>query len=361
MNFAYVQYFTGTERPKTIISTSAIKNFEPRSEDDYKKGHLYDALLTPDGGEPGCFKAQILLLADSKSSIEERIKRGKRIPLPKVLDQVVEHSSSEDDQAALRVEMAQQKLNRTREATAKMKQIISEKLSQKRKNPLFPEARSAKHARYESHSDTDSGDDGAVVPKKLYDDLHQKYLALKKTTRELKEDVEKMRTREAKNTDILDVILEGVNSIKSKLESTGAGCSINANTKHDIVKKAKLRTDGRTVCVNDSVTLSLDQWVTCQRQKKESKFVRSLATAIWGRNILKNRSTSGKVSNRLINDGGAAKPPLTPTKLNVLEACYEDWLREHGASGDVLAERMAAMTTHINSAVRDLAVTCGMR
>lgn len=118
---------------------------------------------------------------------------------------------------------AQQKLNRTREATAKMKQIISEKLSQKRKNPLFPEARSAKHARYESHSDTDSGDDGAVVPKKLYDDLHQKYLALKKTTRELKEDVEKMRTREAKNTDILDVILEGVNSIKSKLESTGAG------------------------------------------------------------------------------------------------------------------------------------------
>ncbi|XP_040069902.1 BEN domain-containing protein 5-like [Ixodes scapularis] len=188
----------------------------------------------------------------------------------------------------------------------------------------------------------------------LYDDLHQKYLALKKTTRELKEDVEKMRTREAKNTDILDVILEGVNSIKSKLESTGAGCSINANTKHDIVKKAKLRTDGRTVCVNDSVTLSLDQWVACQRQKKESKFVRSLATAIWGRNILKNRSTSGKVSNRLINDGGAAKPPLTPTKLNVLEACYEDWLREHGASGDVLAERMAAMTTHIYSAVRDL-------
>lgn len=73
------------------------------------------------------------------------------------------------------------------------------------------------------------------------------------------------------------------------------------------------------VCVNDSVTLSLDQWVACQRQKKESKFVRSLATAIWGRNILKNRSTSGKVSNRLINDGGAAKPPLTPTKLNVLE------------------------------------------
>lgn len=63
MNFAYVQYFTGTARPKTIISTSAIKNFEPRSEDDYKKGHLYDALLTPDGGEPGCFKAQILLLA----------------------------------------------------------------------------------------------------------------------------------------------------------------------------------------------------------------------------------------------------------------------------------------------------------
>ncbi|XP_040075633.1 uncharacterized protein LOC115324254 isoform X4 [Ixodes scapularis] len=105
MNFAYVQYFTGTARPKTIISTSAIKNFEPRSEDDYKKGHLYDALLTPDGGEPGCFKAQILLLADSKSSIEERIKRGKRIPLPKALDQVVEHSSSEDDQAALRVEM----------------------------------------------------------------------------------------------------------------------------------------------------------------------------------------------------------------------------------------------------------------
>ncbi|CAN7945735.1 unnamed protein product [Ixodes pacificus] len=187
MNFAYVQYFTGTARPKTIISTSAIKNFEPRSEDDYKKGHLYDAFLTPDGGEPGCFKAQILLLADSKSSIEERIKRGKRIPLPKVLDQVVEHSSSEDEQAALRLSLhvlvilqAQQKLNRTREATAKMKQIISEKLSQKRKSPLFPEARSTKHARYESHSDTDSGDDGAVVPQKLYDDLHQKYVAQKK-------------------------------------------------------------------------------------------------------------------------------------------------------------------------------------
>ncbi|CAN7998152.1 unnamed protein product [Ixodes hexagonus] len=190
----------------------------------------------------------------------------------------------------------------------------------------------------------------------LYDDLHQKYVALKKTARELKEDIERMRTREGNNADLLNGILEGVNCIQSKLDSTGAGAwrLLNTNTKHDVVKKAKLRTDGRTVCVNDSVTLSLDQWIACQRQKKESKFVRNLATAIWGREILRNRSMSGKVSNRLINDGGAAKPPLTPTKLNVLEACYEDWLSAHGPSGDVLAERVAAMTKHINSAIRDL-------
>uniref|UniRef100_A0A6B0UMY0 Putative secreted protein n=1 Tax=Ixodes ricinus TaxID=34613 RepID=A0A6B0UMY0_IXORI len=40
-------------------------------------------------------------------------------------------------------------------------------------------------------------------------------------------------------------------------------------------------------------------------------------------------------------------------------AYYEDWLHEHGTSGDVLAERMAAMTVHINSAIRHLGRNLG--
>lgn len=76
--------------------------------------------------------------------------------------------------------------------------------------------------------------------------------------------------------------------------------------------------------------------------------------AIWGRDKLAKRSTRGKPSNYGSSQADA-KPPLTPSKAAVVRDCFEDWLALHGASGDVLKDRLGSLNQYLVSAMRDSA------
>ena len=54
--------------------------------------------------------------------------------------------------------------------------------------------------------------------------------------------------------------------------------------------------------------------------KQPSLFVKQLAVAVWGSDTLSKRLVEGKVCPRL--KGQKPRPPLTPTKLQAVEACF---------------------------------------
>ncbi|KAM7311212.1 uncharacterized protein ISCGN_008119 [Ixodes scapularis] len=341
MNFAYVQ-FTDCSRLKEIVEVTDIKNFAPRSQKDYCKNKLYEVYWSPDRssgieGEPGYYPARILLLAETKTEIEARLQGGKRISVPKVLNSSPEDTKENDCRTRPESPMAHQKSAKMATAAA-MRKVLSMKLQQKRNSPLFSD---------HGTSCSDS-DDGAVVPEKVYQELVAKYRRAKESIKELNTKIDNLKTAGPSQ---FEDIISRLEQIEKKLDKSTSVLSAKQCTE-PIPKKARLTTNGETVCINNVATIALTQWLTCQRQKKESLFVRNLTVAMWGKESLQQRSTQGKPANRG-PAAGTQKPQLTPEKVAALEDCNEDWLRQHGASGDILVERMEHMNSHVISTIRD--------
>lgn len=71
------------------------------------------------------------------------------------------------------------------------------------------------------------------------------------------------------------------------------------------------------VHIGQNVWLPVKTWEMLQLQNKNSVFVKNLAVAIWGSDKLKDKSVDGKACNRF--KGNAAKPPLSPVKLDTMK------------------------------------------
>ncbi|XP_064460528.1 BEN domain-containing protein 5-like [Ornithodoros turicata] len=226
-----------------------------------------------------------------------------------------------------------------------MRDILRQKLAEKRAHPVI-----------EYESEVSDSDDGAVVPQKLYDELQERYAAMKAQVRELKS---KASSSPSMMEDHLKAISTTLARVEEKIDQHEYVSPETTMLSEPPLKKANFQTDGVTVTINETVSMPLDQWLHCQREsffEKESLFVRSMALALWGKDTLKNRSTEGRVSNRLRKQPEAtAKPQLSPEKIGVLEDCFEDWPVKRGASGPCLKERLNSLKGHLISALRDAA------
>ncbi|XP_011702545.1 PREDICTED: BEN domain-containing protein 5-like isoform X2 [Wasmannia auropunctata] len=88
--------------------------------------------------------------------------------------------------------------------------------------------------------------------------------------------------------------------------------------RYTIFKITRNDTKVNRIHLGDGVVIDLDVWEMIQTKRQDSRFVKDLAIAIWGRHVLINRSLDGKGGQRLPNQEEKRKI-LTPSKREVLK------------------------------------------
>ncbi|XP_048398034.1 BEN domain-containing protein 5-like isoform X2 [Stegostoma tigrinum] len=98
------------------------------------------------------------------------------------------------------------------------------------------------------------------------------------------------------------------------------------------------------------------QWENVLRSKTNSMFVKTLAAAVWGSDVLRNRSIHGRVCARFINADTppVPKPALSPVKLSAVKACYGHYLRSKGMSTEGVCKEQARVHSYISEKIMDL-------
>ncbi|KAI4899098.1 hypothetical protein NFI96_008401 [Prochilodus magdalenae] len=193
--------------------------------------------------------------------------------------------------------------------------------------------------------DFSDSDEESVVPYKLYQELQDSYVMLKKRLREkdmiiagkdatirktrqkckrMSVELEKIRKLNICLQEQL--LLKETGSIRKQAistETTESSCDpIGIPMVSDM--EAQRETSAVTLEENDygkvslgyGVLLDKQKWNVIQRMDSHSKFCKSLAVAIWGIETLKERTVTGSKSNAV--KGSVAKPPLSPEKVGVI-------------------------------------------
>lgn len=73
------------------------------------------------------------------------------------------------------------------------------------------------------------------------------------------------------------------------------------------------------VCIGAGIVIDDDVWDLLEIQKKPSLYVKNLAVAVWGSDVLLNRSVDGKTCPRYKT---APRQPLTPVKLDAVRGKF---------------------------------------
>ncbi|XP_064456055.1 uncharacterized protein LOC135366961 [Ornithodoros turicata] len=99
------------------------------------------------------------------------------------------------------------------------------------------------------------------------------------------------------------------------------------------------------------------KWDLIHAQDEETKFVKELAVAIWGSEVLAQRTFSGTLSNRARAEGKTQVfPALSPVKVQTLRGAFVNYLtsRKHVKDPGDLKKRTSLMRTYISQKISDL-------
>ncbi|XP_056605039.1 BEN domain-containing protein 5-like [Triplophysa dalaica] len=250
----------------------------------------------------------------------------------------------------------------------------------RKENPLFE---NNSNKRKEDFSDSEDSDDGAVVPKKIHEDLDKKYRFQKKQKHQLQEELMECKKRHAElekiNKDLvaelttyrqLNVTLQqNINEVLQRAFSKTHDSSFFevSETSSSLPEKGtperqtsdKLpntsgeiyeRKNGK-IHVGENVWLREEVWKKIRSSAKDSLFVKEMAVALWGTATLKNKSVSG---NECPTNKNPVKPPLTPSKLQVLRVCFSDWLRTKEPEKNEREKRENRVGYYISQKIQDI-------
>ncbi|MGH0135122.1 UNVERIFIED_CONTAM: hypothetical protein FKN15_057088 [Acipenser sinensis] len=110
----------------------------------------------------------------------------------------------------------------------------------------------------------------------------------------------------------------------------------------------------RNVCIGEGIWLPEEKWRWISKASKDSIFCKELAVAVWGSEVLKDRSTEGKICNRFKQMGAVAKPPLTPARYQAVKNCFHQWLKEKSIVEDELKKRQSKIGQYISEKIMDV-------
>uniref|UniRef100_A0A9J8BJ12 BEN domain-containing protein n=1 Tax=Cyprinus carpio carpio TaxID=630221 RepID=A0A9J8BJ12_CYPCA len=125
--------------------------------------------------------------------------------------------------------------------------------------------------------------------------------------------------------------------------------TLNKNTSESALSLYEIK-DGK-IHIGDNIWIREEVWRKITSTTKDSLFVKEMAVALWGTATLQRRSVSGKEcpTNR-----HSQKPPLTPSKLQVLRVCFSDWLKQKEPERGEREKREKQVGYYISPKIQDI-------
>ncbi|TSK58103.1 BEN domain-containing protein 5 [Bagarius yarrelli] len=195
-------------------------------------------------------------------------------------------------------------------------------------------------------------DEESVVSHKLYQELQDSYVTLKKHLREkdvviAEKDAAirklKPQTQQTIYTENMECLYEPYeNVLIPKLK----------DLKEPPPDNYFIEKDFGTVDLGHGVLLDKQKWKAIQRMDSHSKFCKSLAVAIWGLETLKERSVTGSKSNAI--KGSVAKPPLSPEKVGVIRECLKERLQQRGYQKEEVDGQLRLVRRFLSEKICDI-------
>ncbi|XP_076842987.1 BEN domain-containing protein 5-like [Brachyhypopomus gauderio] len=351
--FAYVQYID--DGVKNIVHIKDIKNFDPKNTEDYSAVHAYWILWK---GE--LFAGQILMLKDTSEEIEDILGAGKRIRVPKLLERNPVESQRNSERKEIEDTAMSQKASIIEGKRASLMEILKERQSQKRIQPLCASNSQSKRQRILLDDETSSGSDDELIAKSEFDELKKKHTVLGHKYQEAISELEQLRKL---NTELqkclVSKILPENNSLPDFMDTPQtirqSNLSPPLNTPQatvvEISQQKEQASEEERTHIGEGIYINTNQWKRVQGNSKDSLFVKELAVCIWGTNILANRSLEGKSCPTTKT---TPRPPLTPHKLRALKNCFQKWLETKNLEEFELRTRAGKFGRYVTEKIQDI-------
>ncbi|KAM7298090.1 uncharacterized protein ISCGN_018718 [Ixodes scapularis] len=121
-----------------------------------------------------------------------------------------------------------------------------------------------------------------------------------------------------------------------------------------VVPRAQAVPDAVMVDIGQNILLTKKKWEDLNGQMVDSLFTKEAATSIWGTDVLKGKSPTGKISNKAKSQGQTeAFPCLTPEKVNVLRDFFIGRLVKHQIPMDQAVQRAKAIRRYLSEKCTD--------
>uniref|UniRef100_G3MLG9 BEN domain-containing protein n=1 Tax=Amblyomma maculatum TaxID=34609 RepID=G3MLG9_AMBMU len=368
--FAVVRFLCDHDNRLHVIPASDIEDFAPDNENDFNNRTVYNAHWRDpvDGVNSGCYSAQVLMLAESENGAHERM-RAKRVAIPKI----VPDTTDEDEEAA--VEAKKKRLKKgNRRMTRLLQKIMYEEILKKnleeahRKGKAHKSGAHSKRTRRQSAGSSDTDDD--LCSKSELQEMKRQKDFWRSRAQELQADNSFLKQhiqslQKCLESKIFDV--ERAQDLHTGSKGTIAAPSAIAAAESPMEEAMEVQNmpwsqvphspsaeprqreewqcrpesqhvltapvpsgdfifmeDGsfhltKGIIINGSAAEKILQ------NKKPTLVVKDTAQAIWGTDVLMERSVTGTAYSRKKASGEKPKPPLTPEKLQVVSATLKHW------------------------------------
>uniref|UniRef100_A0A147BR05 BEN domain-containing protein n=1 Tax=Ixodes ricinus TaxID=34613 RepID=A0A147BR05_IXORI len=121
-----------------------------------------------------------------------------------------------------------------------------------------------------------------------------------------------------------------------------------------VVPRAQAAPDPVMIDIGQNILLTKKKWEDLNGQMVDSLFTKEAATSIWGTDVLKGKSPTGKISNKAKSQGQTeAFPCLTPEKVNVLRDFFIGRLVKHQIPMDQAVQRAKAIRKYLSEKCTD--------
>ncbi|CAH1183859.1 unnamed protein product [Phaedon cochleariae] len=316
-----------------IVEASNIKRFD---KDDIKYNQKY-SVKWKDGDY---YKAQIIYAKDSLKDLTEVIETRRVRMVRKQLLKSGDESSSEEGTAGT---------SRDKIAIKKSLDLKKAAMENARKNNEIKILN--KHSSEKAQLEHTSTSKQTIYQdfQKTIDHLKKENDMLKKENGMLKKEKESFKTKtehfEDLNISLQKEVIDLLKDFKNKLTP-----DIAIHKPGDI-KVGQIVDD--EVHIGQDIFLKKSTYNSCLVSARSgAQFVKNIAVAIFGIDVLKNSSVTGKTSNRIKKPD--ARPPLDPNKLQAIRDIYKHYLLQKGQDEVSLDYDLSKIGVHISSKISDL-------
>ncbi|XP_049272478.1 BEN domain-containing protein 5 [Rhipicephalus sanguineus] len=288
-----------------VVDSDSILDLHPRSTEDFDNRRVYSVFWVDEENSENtrAYEAQVLLLAESREELEKK-KTSKRVPIPKIqMD-----TNSDDDKPPSKKQDHKEASQKRKNAQARAKSDAYSKMLAKHI------ADTQKKAKVDSHNQP-----SRRSPMRDYSLIIENYFIAEKSTFARKAAV--------------SPVAAPVSSVARTAVKTGTeddplmdnGLEVDKPPCITVPERDFVHLPDGSFHLAKGVIITASQAAKVLNNKKATLVCKDTAQAIWGTELLSERSVCGVAAPKARATGQLPKQPLTPTKVDVVAATVRHW------------------------------------